>query len=77
MVITSSFRPTHTNLLDCNLSADEVGTLCHELGHCMHNLFSKSDYQFVMGTFPIDYAEMMAVLSEKIAEMELSFLLGL
>lgn len=77
MLITSTFKQTDANFLECILNADEVATVCHELGHCMHNFFSRSDYQFVMGTFPIDYAEMMAILSERIAECELYHLLGL
>ena len=43
----------------------DLKTLFHEYGHCLHNILSNHDFQFISNQFRIDYAEFIALLSEK------------
>jgi peptidyl-dipeptidase Dcp len=65
-VVTNNFNfPPPTDEMPSLLSFGEAGTLFHELGHAIHDLFSKTTYESLSGTnVPRDYVEFPSQVME-------------
>ncbi|KAI9208613.1 uncharacterized protein BJ171DRAFT_419564 [Polychytrium aggregatum] len=66
VLVTSFSRPS--NNVPSLLSLGEVETLFHELGHAMHSMLGRTDFQHIAGTrCSIDFVEVPSIFMEYLA----------
>ncbi|TPX49054.1 hypothetical protein SeMB42_g02758 [Synchytrium endobioticum] len=66
VLITSFQRPSSNK--PCLLSLGEVETLFHEMGHAVHSMLARTDYQHIAGTrCSVDFVEIPSMFHERFA----------
>lgn len=69
VVLVTGFKRPQSELNPSNLSFLELETVFHEMGHAVHSMLARTEFQHVSGTrVPMDFVEVASIFMEYFAK---------